>query len=275
MLTSDELRHRFVRMVLALDERIDVVRSYCESPDHGLAATLARRDDVDPIEVAHLKARERSEEDFFGALCRAAPDRSNAVRVPRGAIDEPDVLDELRRLDPGAIAAFGCSLVGADLIRSFGGRILNLHLGLSPYYRGSGTNFWALVDGRPELVGATFMYLDEGIDTGEVVHQIRARVLPGDTPHQISNRLIADAAIAYRSVLANLDRLGHVPQVTGVDPVVRRRADADVDATRRLYAGFSDGLIDRYLSERDERARSAPIVQHPVVLADLGSGVAA
>jgi phosphoribosylglycinamide formyltransferase-1 len=271
VLTSDELRHRFVRMVLALDERLDVVRSYCEAPQDGLAATLARRTDVDRIELEHLEARERSEHDFFGALCAAAPDLSDPVHLQRGAVNDPAVFAELDRLDPDVIAAFGCSLIGRPLIDRFRGRIVNLHLGLSPYYRGSGTNFMALVDRRPELVGATFMHLDEGIDTGEVIHQVRAQLAPADTPHQIFNRLIRDAALAYGSVLANLDRLRPVEQVSGVTERVCRRRDADPSATRTLYEHFRGGMVEQHLAEREQRVRLAPIVEHPVLVADLAA----
>ena len=32
------------------------------------------------------------------------------------------------------------------------------------------------------MVGATFMYIDPGIDTGEIIHQSRDIVI-GDSPH--------------------------------------------------------------------------------------------
>src|SRR5690606_10372264 len=103
------------------------------------------------------------------------------------------------------------SLIREPLLSAFQGRFLNVHLGLSPYYRGSGTNFWPLVNGEPEFVGATFMHIDAGVDTGEVIHQIRARIFPGDTPHQIGNRLIADMARVYAALIRDFDRLERMP----------------------------------------------------------------
>ncbi len=38
------------------------------------------------------------------------------------------------------------------------------------------------------------MHIDAGVDTGEVIHQMRARVALGDSPAQIGNRLIVDMA---------------------------------------------------------------------------------
>ena len=53
----------------------------------------------------------------------------------------------------------------------FSRKFLNVHLGLSPYYRGSGTNVWPLINTEPDMVGAT-LCIDAGIDNGEIIHQI-------------------------------------------------------------------------------------------------------
>ena len=52
-----------------------------------------------------------------------------------------------------------------------------------------------------EFVGATFMYLDQGIDTGKIIHQIRARIYENDNLHIIGNRLISDAIIIYKELI--------------------------------------------------------------------------
>ena len=42
-------------------------------------------------------------------------------------------------------------------------------MGISPYYKGSDCNFWALYDGNTDLVGATIHMLLEDLDGGEVL----------------------------------------------------------------------------------------------------------
>jgi hypothetical protein len=46
---------------------------------------------------------------------------------------------------------------------------LNIHMGLSPYYRGSSCNFWAMYDLLPNYVGATIHYLSKGLDSGPII----------------------------------------------------------------------------------------------------------
>jgi folate-dependent phosphoribosylglycinamide formyltransferase PurN len=268
ILTGSELRHRFVRKALAVSDGIDVARSYCE----GMTNSLLDMVDKKPVEEsefqrAHLEARARSEEEFFAEFDRLAPDRSHPVDIERGRINDDERADEIKALAPDLLVAYGCSLIKGRLLQAFVGRFLNVHLGLSPYYRGSGTNFWPLVNREPEFVGATFMHIDPGVDTGEIVHQIRARVLPGDSPHQIGNRLIADMVPVYAAVVQNFDRLGRMQQPpVPADERVYRSRDLTEAATQKLYDNFAGGLVATYLMEREARARAAPIVENPVVV---------
>lgn len=269
ILTGSELRHRFVRKALALSPGIEVARTYCEGLQNSLVDMVGKRDDS-ALQRAHLEARARSEEDFFGAFDAFAPDRSNPVAIDRGRINDPEHAEAVIGLKPDLLVAYGCSIIRAPLLEAFQGRFLNVHLGLSPYYRGSGTNFWPLVNGEPEFVGATFMHIDAGVDTGEIIHQMRARIFPGDTPHQIGNRLIADMARVYAAVIRSFDRLGRMPQipVPQTERVYRKR-DLTEEATAALYRAFADGLVDRYLAEREARCAAAPIVENPAVLEAL------
>ena len=265
ILTGSELRHTFLRTALAAAPGIDVVRTWCEGVENTLVDLVAAPD-VSAEQKAHIAARARSEEDFFGAFVRIVPDRSNPVRVPRGGINDASCAEATAALRPDLMLAYGCSLVREPLLSAFPGRFLNVHLGLSPYYRGTGTNFWPLVNGEPEYVGATFMHIDAGVDTGEVVHQIRARVFPGDTPHQIGNRLIADMAFVYAAIVRDFDRLERLPQMPVPEGVrVYRRRDFSEAATAQVYRNFADGMVERYLADRARRDAAVPILSQPIL----------
>lgn len=265
ILTGSEPRHTFVRKAMALSGACTVMRSYCEGLEHSLSARLDRQQaPADGQQSDHVAARARSEADFFGLFNRFAEDRSNPEYLPKGAINEAPHVQDITAADPDLLAAFGCSLIKEPLISDFPHRFLNVHLGLSPYYRGSGTNFFPLVEGVPEYVGATFMFLDAGIDSGEIIHQIRARIHPGDTPHQIGNRLIGDVAVVYAELISRFDALEPMPQPASPETArLCKRDDFTESATNRLYQEFSGGLVDRYLNERETRISAVPIVEHP------------
>lgn len=49
-------------------------------------------------------------------------------------------------------------------------KALNIHAGVSPYYRGTDCNFWALYDDNPHLVGTTIHLLSKGLDSGPILY---------------------------------------------------------------------------------------------------------
>jgi methionyl-tRNA formyltransferase len=65
---------------------------------------------------------------------------------------------------------------------------LNLHPGFLPYNRGWHTPSWAILEDTP--IGATLHFMDEGIDTGDIIHQKQLDISPGDTAHSLYQRLM-------------------------------------------------------------------------------------
>ena len=45
-------------------------------------------------------------------------------------------------------------------------------MGISPYYRGTDCNFWALYDNNPKLVGATIHLLSKRTDAGDILYHV-------------------------------------------------------------------------------------------------------
>jgi folate-dependent phosphoribosylglycinamide formyltransferase PurN len=264
ILTRDSLRHEYIRKTFGLADEINVLRSYCETS--GSDILVEARERGESIRIDHLERRNRSEHDYFGPFVDIAPDQSNPVEIPGGAINDKKYYEEITSLDPDLLVAYGCSLIEDPLLSEYEGQFLNVHLGLSPYYRGTGTNFWPLVNREPECIGATFMYIDEGVDTGEIIHQLRARIHPSDGPHDIGNRLITDVGRLYPELARRFDELRSVEQPPEPDEEhYYRSADYNPGATAQLYENFENGLIEEYLQHRDERVSEVPIVKHPVI----------
>lgn len=266
ILTSSQMRHNYFRKSLSLCEGIKVIASFCEGGDVLRSMSEKKEENQALIELAHLDARDRSEKDFFGNFVALAPDHSNPIDVPRGAINEEDVAQQIINLQPDLLIAYGCSIVKDPLLSAFPGRFLNVHLGLSPYYRGSGTNFWPFVNLEPEYAGLTFMHIDEGIDTGKIIHQSRPRIFSNDTIHQIGNRLIGDMAITYADIIRNFDSLQTLeqPSKPQVEKVYMDK-HFSAQATEKMYQNFADGMIQDYLNCKFERDSKVSILENPAV----------
>jgi phosphoribosylglycinamide formyltransferase 1 len=247
ILTGDEPRHQYFRRKVALDDRIDVLASYCEGTEQSLANKFANDPDSSDLQRLHIQARTQAEHDFFGTSIKTMPDYSGPKHIAKGHINLPTVVAEIKRFRPDIVICYGSSLIGPELIQTFRGKFLNVHLGLSPYYRGSGTNVWPLINKEPCMVGATFMHMDEGIDTGRIIHQIRADIFLGDSPHSIGNRLIAKAADTYCDIIAEYENLSDEKQPHSEGRLYLQK-HFNKHACETLYKNFSDGMILDFLT---------------------------
>jgi phosphoribosylglycinamide formyltransferase-1 len=253
ILTGDETRHRYFRVKMASDERIKVLASFCEGVEESLENRVARNEFSSALEKLHVDARTQAEEDFFGVAISAIRDESNPRKIAKGEINNDSVVSEIENLNAEVLVCYGSSLIKSTLLKSHKGRFLNVHLGLSPYYRGSGTNVWPLINREPDMVGATFMYIDEGIDTGEIIHQIRADIFLGDSPHSIGNRLIRKMTDTYCEIVAKYRDLSTEPQPKAEGKLYLQK-HFDRQACDRLYQNFRENMIQEFIETRDETA---------------------
>ena len=151
-------------------------------------------------------------------------------------------------LDADVFMVFGASYIRGDLADYLvEKRCVNIHMGVSPYYRGSACNFWALYDGRPELVGATIHILSKGLDSGPILFHAMPR------PGEIDGFLLgmqavraAHVALAERIRDGSVLQLDSVPQDRGLELRYTRSRDFTDDVAREY--------LDRLLEPKDIHA---------------------
>ena len=106
----------------------------------------------------HLFLRDIAERDFFEWYVNNTNQSNSKIsEVDRNWFSTKECLRIVEKINPDIIMVYGTTIIKGDLIRIFEKRIINLHLGLSPYYRGAGTNFFPFVNNQPE-------YASEGYD---------------------------------------------------------------------------------------------------------------
>ena len=88
---------------------------------------------------------------------------------------------------------------------------LNLHASLLPRHRGAAPIQSAILAGERES-GITVMYMDEGLDTGDILLQSRIEVAPDETGGSLHDKLAQIAPAALEEALARLQK-GSAPRV--------------------------------------------------------------
>ena len=90
------------------------------------------------------------------------------------------MLETLKRQRVDLIAVFGTSLLRHPAFFSMApARLLNLHGGLSPWYRGADSTFWALYNCEIQRGGCTIHLIDRAIDAGGLIAHVCAPVRRG------------------------------------------------------------------------------------------------
>jgi folate-dependent phosphoribosylglycinamide formyltransferase PurN len=108
-----------------------------------------------------------------------APIDAPVHRVPSVNSEEARAL--LREIGPTVVVVNGTRIIGRKTLEAVPARFINMHAGITPLYRGVHGGYWALAEGRPELVGTTVHFVDEGIDTGTIIRQATFTVGPEDS----------------------------------------------------------------------------------------------
>jgi methionyl-tRNA formyltransferase len=119
-------------------------------------------------------------------------------------IKDPQSIEQIRTLTPDVIVvvAYG-QILPRDVLEIPLLACLNLHASLLPRWRGAAPIQAAIAAGDCET-GITAMYMDEGLDTGDILLQRKVDILPTDTGGSLHDRLSQTASEALIESLALL-----------------------------------------------------------------------
>src|SRR5206468_11812456 len=141
---------------------------------------------------------------------RARPPGAPILQPPR--IKDSKAIEAIRALQPDVVVviAYG-QILPRDVLEIPRLACLNLHASLLPRWRGAAPIQATIAAGDCET-GITAMYMDEGIDTGDILLQRRVEILPNDTGGSLHDRM---AQIAPEALLESLRLVaaGNAPRI--------------------------------------------------------------
>ena len=154
-----------------------------------------------------------------------------AERIFSGdSLRQSQTIDSLAELgaDSGVSVFFGY-ILRPEILNLFPEGCLNLHPGYLPYGRGSYPNVWNIVENTP--AGATLHYMDDGVDTGDIVSQAQIRVLPTDTGASLYKRLEESCIDLFKRSwpAVRQSKAPRTPQETGGPQAHRVRDVEEID----------------------------------------------
>src|SRR5712675_1218133 len=164
------------------------------------------------IGVPTLRALLDSEHEVVALVTQPDKRVGREQRIEPPPIKDQKASEEIRDFAPDVIVvvAYG-QILPSDVLGIPRLACLNLHASLLPRWRGAAPIQAAIAAGDCET-GITAMYMNEGLDTGDILLQRSVEILPNDTGGSLQERL---AQIALQALLESLRLVaaGNAPRI--------------------------------------------------------------
>lgn len=172
------------------------------------------------------------------------------------ALNSAEVVDIVRSFKPDMAFIFGSGLIKDNLFQILPTNKINLHLGLSPWYKGGATLFWPFYFLQPQYAGVTFHQITEKPDAGEIIHQECPELFRDDGIHDVGARCVIDAANSARKIcekfIVDGKFNGKIQKTTGR---VWRSKDFHPSHLRIIYNLFNNDIVKAYIDGNLDQSR--------------------
>ena len=180
----------------------------------------------------------KSERKYFGDI-DFLPKNVRPLILRAGDLSLLDFSELEKSLDSDLFLVFGASYIKGGLIDFLiEKKAINIHMGVSPYYRGSSCNFWALKNKDYQFVGSTIHMLGRGLDSGDMLFHALPSFEPNPFDYTMKAVKAAHVGIIESIKNNNLFTLGKVSQ----------NRDLEISYTKNSH--FDDKVVLEFQDEK-------------------------
>lgn len=210
--------------------------------------------------IRHFADRSAAEEKYF--------ERRNAetlfAKVPtqyctKDTLNSAEVAAFVTTQKPDAVVIYGVGIIKDPVLSALPNDKINLHLGLSPWYRGAATLFWPFYNMQPHWAGATIHQIVPKADAGAIIHQSVPVLALGDKIHEVSSKVIVQSTQDLVALLAKRAQTGQfVETLQHSTGRLYKEGDFKPEHLRVIYDLFNNDMVDAYL--RGELSQEKPVL---------------
>ena len=208
---------------------------------------VAKNTDLRAIFTKEDKVNARGNKIIFSPVKQFGIDNEIEVIQPKKVKDEK-IIKKIKEINPDLIVvvAYG-KILPKEIIDIPKYGIINVHSSLLPKYRGASPIHSAILNGDTES-GVSIMYIEEGLDSGDVILQESCDILESDTLGTLHDKLKDLGAIGLEKAL-KLIEAGKVEATkqdeslaTFVKPITKEQAKIDWNNTKEVIFNQIRGL---------------------------------
>ena len=175
LFTCDKKRHKYLINKLSnISKKLFVVQEYYNNTPKQNFIKNSNDEDMNK----YFNNVQNAEIEIFGdSEIKKEKDNVKIIKILFGELSNYSLSKLSNFLKSDLYIVFGSSYIKGELIDFLiKNKAINIHMGVSPFYRGTDCNFWALYDNNPHLVGATIHMLSKGIDSGPILFHAMSNV---------------------------------------------------------------------------------------------------
>ena len=171
---------------------------------------VGREQRIEPPPIKKMLTRSGGLQTAAGHPTARKPSFLEILQPPK--IKDPQAIEKIRELKPDVIIviAYG-QILPRDVLEIPRLACLNLHASLLPRWRGAAPIQAAIAAGDGDT-GITVMYMDEGLDTGDVLLQRQTKIQPDETGGSLHDQLAQIAPEVLGEALRLL-ATGNAPRI--------------------------------------------------------------
>ena len=231
ILTGNKPRHSYFANYM--NKQFDIVGLITE-PHHNYFNT--QREESELVRK-HFHNLEMTEKWYFSS---SNVDLQNHKKLKVQEINNIENIEWVKSLNPDYILLYGTGILNSSWFKEFDNRIINLHLGMSPYYRGTATLFWPFYNNELEYLGTTIHIATEKVDAGDILHIVKPDIKDEDHYYDITNKLIKKSIKKFSDVIYSYEsgNIDKIPQDISKQKYFYKKKDFSEECLKKVLDEF-------------------------------------
>ena len=217
IITSNSFRHKY--LIKYLKSFFEIVLVIVQSKSESYFPSYKNNYEKKYLEK-HFNSLKKAEKSLF--TIDKFPLGLKYKFIDSKSLNDDENLSLINEYDSDYVVLFGCGILNVNKLSKFKDKVINLHLGLSPYFKGSATNFWAMYFNYFEYVGSTIHIASPLVDQGKILFQIKIDSNQKYCSYyNLVTRLTKKSIEKLKNVLINYDQNKITPKIQNDDNCLR------------------------------------------------------
>lgn len=150
------------------------------------------------------KMKGRGMKKSFSEVKEYAIEKGLPIEQPLRVRNNQELVDKLKEINPDVICvvAYG-KIIPKEILEIPKYGCINVHGSLLPKYRGAAPIQWSVLNGDKET-GVTTMFMDEGMDTGDMIEKEKIQIGEDETTGELWDRM---SELGAKMLVSTLEKL--------------------------------------------------------------------